>query len=51
VINTTGISNKALVAQKKYKIKNPKKQHPRHNKKKNKGPKPTQLTSAPNGEK
>jgi hypothetical protein len=45
VINTAGTSNKALVAQQKDKPKNPKKQHPRHNNKQNKGPKPTQTTS------
>jgi hypothetical protein len=51
VINTAGTSNKALVTQQKDKPKNPKKQHPRYNKKKYKGPKPTQTTSAPNGDK
>jgi hypothetical protein len=38
VINTTGTSNKPLVAHHKDKYKHPKKQHP-HNKNKNKGPK------------
>jgi hypothetical protein len=51
VINTAGTSNKALVAQQKDKPKNPKKQHPRHNNKKYKGPKPTQTTFSPNGDK
>jgi hypothetical protein len=51
VINTVGTSNKALVSQKKYKPKYPKKQHPRYNNKQPKGPKPTQTTSAPNGDK
>jgi hypothetical protein len=50
VINTVGTSNKSLVTQQKDKYKNPKKQHPYHNKK-NKGPKPTQPTSTPNGDK
>jgi hypothetical protein len=50
VINTAGTFNKALVAYKKDKPKNPKKQHPRHNKQ-HKGPKPTETTSTPNGEK
>jgi hypothetical protein len=39
VINTAGTSNKALVVHQKDKPKNPKKQHPRHNKKQYKGPK------------
>jgi hypothetical protein len=51
VINIAGTSNKALVAQQKHKPKNPKKQHPRYNNKQHKGPKSTQTTSAPNGEK
>jgi hypothetical protein len=51
VISTIGASNKALVAQQKDKPKNPKKQHHRHNNKKNKGPKPTQIALAPNGDK
>jgi transposase InsO family protein len=51
VINTAGTSNKALVVHQKDKPKNPKKQHPRHNNKQYKGPKPTQTTSAPNGDK
>jgi hypothetical protein len=50
VINTTGSSNKALVFHQKDKPKNPKKKHPRHNKKKYKGPKPTQTASSPNGD-
>jgi hypothetical protein len=33
VVNTTGTSNKALMAQHNYKSKNSKKQHPHHNKK------------------
>ena len=41
VISTAGTPNKALVAQQKDKPKNPKKQHPHHNNKQNKGPKPT----------
>jgi hypothetical protein len=51
VINIAGTSNKALVAQQKDKPKNPKKQHPCHNKKQYKGPKLTQTTFAPNGDK
>jgi hypothetical protein len=51
VISTAGTSNKALVVHKKDKPKNPKKQHPRHNNKQYKGPKPTQTTFAPNGDK
>jgi len=41
VINTVGTSNKALVSHQRDKPKNPKKKHPRHNKKQHKGPKPT----------
>jgi hypothetical protein len=41
VINTAGISNKALVAQQKDKPKNRKKQQHCHNKKQHKGPKHT----------
>jgi hypothetical protein len=51
LISTTGTSNKALVVQQKYKSKNPKKQHPHHNNKQNKGPKFSQSTSAANGDK
>jgi hypothetical protein len=51
VINTTGTSNKALVVHQKDKPNNPKKQHPRYNNKQYKGPKPTQTTSSPNGDK
>jgi hypothetical protein len=51
VINTAGTSNKALVVHQKDKPKNPKKQHPHHNNKQYKGPKPTQTTFAPNGDK
>jgi hypothetical protein len=51
VINTAGPSSKALVAQQKNKPKYPKKQHPHYNKKQHKGPKPTQTTSAPTGDK
>jgi hypothetical protein len=51
VISTAGTSNKALVAQQKDKPKNPKKKHPRYNKKQHNGPKPTQTASAPNGDK
>jgi hypothetical protein len=50
VIGTISTSNKALVAQKKYKYKHPKKQHPCNNKKK-KGLEPPQPTSTPNGDK
>jgi hypothetical protein len=50
VINTTRTCNKALVAHKKDKPKNPKKQHPRYNKQ-HKGPKPTQIASTHNGDK
>jgi hypothetical protein len=46
-----GTSNKALVVHQKDKPKNPKKQHPRHNNKQYKGPKPTQTFFAPNGDK
>jgi hypothetical protein len=48
VISTEGTSNKALVFHQKDK---PKKQHPRHNNKQYKGLKPTQIASAPNGDK
>jgi hypothetical protein len=41
VISTTGTSNKSLVVHQIDKTKNPKKQHPRHNNKQYKGPKPT----------
>jgi hypothetical protein len=51
VINAAGTSNKALVAQQKDKPKYPKKQHPRYNNKQPKGPKPSQIASAPNGDK
>jgi hypothetical protein len=51
VINTVDISNKALVVHQKDKPKNTKKQHPRHNNKQYKGPKPTQTAFAPNGDK
>jgi uncharacterized Rmd1/YagE family protein len=51
VINTVGTSNKSLVAQQKDKPKNPKKQHPFHNNKQHKGPKPTQTTPSLNGDK
>jgi hypothetical protein len=51
VINTVDTSNKSLVVHQKDKPKNPKKQHPRHNNKQYKGPKPTQTVSAPNGDK
>jgi hypothetical protein len=50
VISTAGTSNKALVAQQKDKSKNPKKKHPHYNNKQNKGLKPTQPASAPNGD-
>jgi hypothetical protein len=51
VINTVGTSNKSIVSQQKYKPKNHKKKHPRHNNKQHKGPKPTQTASSPNGDK
>jgi hypothetical protein len=51
VINTVGTSNKALVIHQKYKTKNPKKQHHRHNNKQHKGHKPTQPSFAPNSDK
>jgi hypothetical protein len=51
VINTVGTSNKALVPQQKNKPKNSMKQHPHHNNKQHKGPKPTQTASALNGDK
>jgi hypothetical protein len=51
VINTAGTSNKDLVSQQKDKPRYPKKQHPRYNNKKHKGPKPAQTASAPNGDK
>jgi hypothetical protein len=51
VIITTGTSNKALVAEHKYKTKHPKKQHPHKSNKKNKGAKPSQPTSTLNGDK
>jgi hypothetical protein len=39
VVSTASTPNKSFVAQQKYKSKNPKKQHPHHNNKKNEGPK------------
>jgi hypothetical protein len=51
VINTAGTSNKALVVHQKDKPKNAKNQHPRHNNKQYKGPKPTQTAFVPNGDK
>jgi hypothetical protein len=51
VISTAGTSNKALVVHHKYKTKNPKKKHTHHNNKQYKGPKPTQTSSTPNGDK
>jgi hypothetical protein len=51
VISTAGTSNKVLVVHQKDKPKNPNKQNPRHNKKQYKGPKPTQINFAPNGDK
>jgi hypothetical protein len=51
VINTACTSNKVLVVHLNDKPKNPKKQHPCHNNKQYKGPKPTQTTSTPNGDK
>jgi hypothetical protein len=51
VIKSASTSNKSLVAQQKDKTNNPKKQHPFHKNKQHKGPKPTQTTSARNGDK
>jgi hypothetical protein len=51
VISTTSTSNKALVFHQKDKPNNTKKQHPLHNNKQYKGPKPAQTTFAPNGDK
>jgi hypothetical protein len=51
VISTAGTSNKALVVHQKDKPKNPKKQHPCHNNKQYKGPKPSEIASSPNGDK
>jgi hypothetical protein len=51
VISIAGTSNKALVFHQTDKPNNPKKKHPCHNNKKHKGPKPTQTTSTPNGDK
>jgi hypothetical protein len=51
VISIAGTSNKALVVHQKDKPNNPKKKHPHHNNKQYKGPKPTQTTSTPNGDK
>jgi hypothetical protein len=39
------------VAQHKYKLKNPKKKHPRHNNKQKTGPKPSPPDFSPNGDK
>ena len=41
VISNAGTSNQALFVHQKHKPKNPKKQHPHHNNKQYKGPKPT----------
>jgi hypothetical protein len=51
LISIVGTSNKALVVQQNDKSENPKKQHPRHNKKQNKGPKPSQLACTLNCDK
>jgi hypothetical protein len=51
VIITPGTSNKFLFAQQKDKPKYPKKKHSRYNNKQHKGPKPSQIASAPNGDK
>jgi hypothetical protein len=51
VIGTAGTSNKSLTIHQKDKPNNPKKQHPHHDNKQYKGPKPTQTASAPNGDK
>jgi hypothetical protein len=51
VINTASTSNKALVVHQKDKPKNSKKKHPHHKNNQYKGPKPTQTTSSPNGDK
>jgi hypothetical protein len=50
LISTTGKSNKSLVAPKKDKSKNPKKKRPHHNKKKNKGLKPSPPASSHTGD-
>jgi hypothetical protein len=50
LISIAGTSNKALVDQYKCKYNNPKKKHPCHNNKQNKGPKPYPPTSFPNGD-
>jgi hypothetical protein len=51
VISITDTSNKSLVAQNKYKSKNPRKKHPQQKNKKKKGPKPCTTSFAPNGNK
>jgi hypothetical protein len=51
LISTACTYNKTLVVQRKDKSKNPRKQHPHHNNKKNKDPKPYQQASTPNGDK
>jgi hypothetical protein len=51
LINIAGTYNKALAAQQKDKSTNPKKKYPRHNDKKNKGPKPSQPNSVHNSDK
>jgi hypothetical protein len=51
VISTVGTSNKALVSHQIDKPKYPKKQHPRYNNKKHKGPKTTHTYSTTNGDK
>jgi hypothetical protein len=51
VISTVSTSNKALFFHQKDKPNNPKKQHPHHKNKQYKGPKPTQTTFYPNGDK
>jgi hypothetical protein len=51
VISIVGTSNKSLVFHQKDKPKNHKKQHPHQNNKQYKGPKPTQTTFSPNGDK
>jgi hypothetical protein len=51
VMRIASTSKKSLVARQKDKSKNPKKQHPFQNKKQNKGLKPSQSASTPNGDK
>jgi hypothetical protein len=50
LIKTEGTSSEALVVQQKYKSKNPRKQHRRHNNKQNKGLKLSPPTYSPNSD-